>query len=187
MEWMILPLKRYAEFQGRSRRQEYWMFYLFQILISVGFNVLGVIVGGTAVAFGGESDGATLAGGSAVVVISLLSALVSLGLFIPSIAVGVRRLHDTDRTGWWLLAPAVPFVVMIAGAFAILASIGASGQASIDAVAGSGIAVVGISALAALGLGLTVFIFLVLDGTRGPNRFGPDPKNPEGDLNEVFR
>lgn len=163
------------------------MFYLFQILISVGFNILGVVVGGTAAVLGGDGNGAALAGGGAVVVISLLSALVSLGLLVPSLAVGVRRLHDTDRTGWWLLAPMVPLVVMVVGAFGLIASIGASGQSSIDTVAGGGIALVGISALAALGLGLAVFVFLVLDGTHGPNRFGPDPKNPEGDLGDVFK
>ena len=88
LDWMLMPYKRYVDFAGRSRRKEYWMFVLFNILISF---VLYFIEG--------------LAGGPGVV-----GGLYSLAVLIPSIAVGVRRLHDTNRTGWWLLIGLIPLI-----------------------------------------------------------------------------
>lgn len=187
MEWMILPLKRYADFQGRSRRLEYWMFYLLQILIAVAFALLGVIVGGASGGLGRSAfDPAAAAGGTGI--ISILNALVSLALLVPSLAVGVRRLHDTDRTGWWLLAPLAPLI------FLIIAVVGAAGTllgrdpsaAGAGLAGGLGITVI-IAAVAFFVAAITVFVFTVLEGTRGPNRFGADPKNPAGDLTSVFR
>lgn len=92
MEWYLQALQKYAEFNGRARRMEYWMFALFNMIISL---VLGLIEG--------------LAGGPGV-----LAGLYNLAVFIPSIAVSVRRLHDTDRSGWWLLIGLVPLVGVIA-------------------------------------------------------------------------
>ncbi len=85
MEWMILPLKRYAEFGGRSRRMEYWMFFLFSVLIGIFTSIIDMVI------FGMDND------------FSPLNSLTSLALFIPSIAVAVRRLHDIGRSGWWYL------------------------------------------------------------------------------------
>ncbi|MEP9401492.1 DUF805 domain-containing protein [Sphingomonas sp. VNH70] len=85
MEWMILPLRRYFEIGGRSRRNEFWMFTLFTILV----GVLATIVDG-ALGFGWDDTGP-------------VNGITSLLLFIPSITVSVRRLHDIDRSGWWLL------------------------------------------------------------------------------------
>lgn len=95
MEMMIAPLKKYADFQGRARRAEYWMFVLFQILVYIAVAILGLILSG------GNSDSATATG---------LMALVTLGLLLPSIAVTVRRLHDTNRTGWWILISFLPLI-----------------------------------------------------------------------------
>jgi uncharacterized membrane protein YhaH (DUF805 family) len=92
MEMMIAPLKKYADFQGRARRAEYWMFVLFQLL---AVAILGLILSG------GKTDSATATG---------LMALVTLGLLLPSIAVTVRRLHDTNRTGWWILINFLPLI-----------------------------------------------------------------------------
>lgn len=86
MEWMLLPLKRYAEFSGRSRRKEYWMFFLFSFLVGIVATIFDTAILGFAL----ESNGP-------------INALTSLALLIPSLAVGVRRLHDTGRSGWWLL------------------------------------------------------------------------------------
>ncbi len=88
MNWYIEVLKKYAVFSGRARRKEYWMFFLFNIIISF---VLGFIEG--------------LAG-----LPGALSGLYSLAVLIPGIAVSVRRLHDTNRSGWWLLIGLVPFI-----------------------------------------------------------------------------
>jgi uncharacterized membrane protein YhaH (DUF805 family) len=95
MEMMIAPLKKYADFQGRARRAEYWMFVLFQILVYIAVAILGMIVSG------GNSNSAAATG---------LMALVTLGLLLPSIAVTVRRLHDTNRTGWWILISFLPLI-----------------------------------------------------------------------------
>ena len=88
MNWYLAALRKYAVFSGRARRKEYWLFVLFNIIIAV---VLGVIEG--------------LVGGPGV-----LSSLYILAVVIPSIAVTVRRLHDTNRCGWWLLVGLIPVV-----------------------------------------------------------------------------
>jgi len=101
MHWMILPFKRYVDFTGRSRRMEYWMFTLFNIIVML---ILAFI------AFGGIgladlSDPASdemliagLTGGFGLLILAYF-----LVILIPSIAVTVRRLHDRDMSGWWYL------------------------------------------------------------------------------------
>src|SRR5688500_12923517 len=121
MEWMFMPLKRYAEFSGRSRRKEYWMWILFQILLYLAFWILVVIVGGSALMAGGDPTAAMAAGG-AVMVIAGLYALIWLAFIIPGIAVTVRRLHDTNRTGWWILAPLAGYLVMFMGTAMVASS-----------------------------------------------------------------
>jgi len=91
-----MPLKRYADFQGRSRRKEYWMYTLFIFLVSMVLTMIDLGMGtGTPTGFG------------------ILSGLFSLAILIPSIAVGVRRLHDTDRSGWWILIGLIPLIGFI--------------------------------------------------------------------------
>jgi len=158
MEWMFMPLKRYAEFGGRSRRMEYWMWIVFQFLLGIVFQMLIFAVGGGAMmAAGGDPTGAMAAGG-AIMIVFLLAILVSLAFIIPSIAVAVRRLHDTNRSGWWILAPLAGYVLIFLGA----------GMES------SAISLVG--GLITIGLAITLLVFYFLDGTPGPNRFGEDPK-----------
>jgi len=119
MNWYMEALRKYATFTGRARRKEFWFFQLFVLLIvmvlSLADRMLGMLDDETG--FGP------------------LSGLFSLAMFIPSLAVSVRRLHDTDRTGWWALLYFVPL----------------------------------------LGF-LVLLVFFILDGTRGTNRFGEDPK-----------
>jgi uncharacterized membrane protein YhaH (DUF805 family) len=93
MNWYVAVLKKYAEFTGRARRREYWLFALFNLLI---FVVLVVID-----AKGGMMNPMGL---------GVLSGLYSLAVFVPSLAVAVRRLHDTDRSGWWLLILLIPLI-----------------------------------------------------------------------------
>ena len=165
MEWMFLPLKRYAEFSGRSRRMEYWMFVLFQFLLVAVFWVLLAMIGGTALITG--DLGAVMAAGGAIMIVFALFGLVWLALLIPGIAVGVRRLHDTGRTGWWVLAPLAGWLISFLGSMMAASSPDAPGTGAILALIGS---------LVTLALGLLVFVFMLLEGTRGPNRFGEDPK-----------
>lgn len=82
-------MERYADFTGRSRRSEFWWFALFCLLLNIAVGIVGAV-----------SD--TLSG--------ILGFVLWLGLIIPSIAVSVRRLHDIDRTGWWMLIYLVPLI-----------------------------------------------------------------------------
>jgi len=91
MNWYIDVLKKYAVFDGRARRKECWMFFLFNFVIAI---VLGLVE--------------DLSGSS-----SIVSILYSLAVLIPGIAVSVRRLHDTERSGWWLLIALIPIVGVI--------------------------------------------------------------------------
>ena len=94
MNWYLHVLQNYAVFSGRARRQEYWMFFLFNLIITVALGIVDTIFGGAGV----------------------LGGLYALALLIPSIAVAVRRLHDSGRTGWWVLiglVPAIGFIVLI--------------------------------------------------------------------------
>ena len=81
-------LSKYVDFSGRARRSEYWYFALFSFLVGIVTNVIDAVIGT-------DYDGATSGG--------LINTVVSLALFLPSLAAGVRRLHDTDRSGWWIL------------------------------------------------------------------------------------
>lgn len=103
MEWALLPFKRYAQFEGRSCRKEYWSFFL---LTFVGMLVVGVLDG--------------LLGGTGALV-----GVAYLGVLIPSLAAGVRRLHDTNRTGWWMALPLIPVV----GAIVLLVFLALKGEA----------------------------------------------------------
>ena len=94
MNWYLHVLKNYATFSGRARRKEYWMFFLFNVLISLGLGVLDVVAGTYSVEY--ETG--------------FFSDLYSLLVLIPGIAVGVRRLHDTNRSGWWILISLIPII-----------------------------------------------------------------------------
>lgn len=97
MNWYLEVLKKYAVFGGRARRKEYWYFFLFNALIGI---VLAIVDGVTG----------TLVPGAGI---GLLGGLYSLAVFIPGFAVTVRRLHDTGKSGWWLLIFLVPLVGVI--------------------------------------------------------------------------
>jgi uncharacterized membrane protein YhaH (DUF805 family) len=89
MNWYLDVLKnKYAVFTGRARRKEYWMFFLFNLLIGLGIAIVEAIIG---------------TGG-------ILGIVFSLAMLIPGIAVTVRRLHDTGRSGWWILISLVPVI-----------------------------------------------------------------------------
>ena len=94
MSWYLEVLKKYAVFSGRARRKEYWMFFLINLIISVVLIAIDGLIG----TFRPQAG------------VGLLQGIYSLAVLIPSIAVTVRRLHDTGRTGWWILISLIPVI-----------------------------------------------------------------------------
>lgn len=133
MNLMFQPLRKYADFYGRARRAEYWLFALLMAIIVVPISVISEVI----------EAGGDVSGG--VMLLMLVLSLVYLGLLIPSLAVTVRRLHDTNRSGWWVLISLIPLVGAI-----------------------------------------VMFVFAVLDGTPGPNKYGSDPKGRGESIASVF-
>ena len=122
----------YVTFSGRARRSEFWFWFLFAIIAGVVAAVLDSML------FPAMMDVQTDLGDGVASFSAQggpISALVSLGLFLPGLAVAVRRLHDVDRSGWWLRLAFVPLIGII-----------------------------------------VLIVWWCTEGTRGPNRFGPDPK-----------
>ncbi|MDB5439403.1 MAG: hypothetical protein JWM33_1830 [Caulobacteraceae bacterium] len=140
MSLMFQPFKKYADFEGRARRKEYWLFYLFYMLVVVGFLIGTGVLTGLSMAL---ADDAARGGGILLTILTVGFVLFCLASLIPQIAVGVRRLHDTNRSGWWMLISLVPFG------------------------------------------GIVLLVFFVMEGTRGANRFGPDPITGAG-VSETF-
>ena len=122
-DFAMTPLRKYADFSGRARRAEYWWFVLLTMVASLVATIIDGLLGLDAL----------------VGPYGVLTTLLGLALLVPSIAVGARRLHDTDRSGWWLLIGFIPLV----GAIVLI-------------------------------------VFFVMEGTRGDNRFGPDPLAADG-------
>lgn len=140
MDWMLMPLRRYADFSGRSRRKEYWMFFLLQMIVyAIGLAL--IFAGMPWDDFAAQQAGAYVtpteaqAPGPLFWAGSVFLGLWVLGTLVPNIAVHVRRFHDQDKSGWMYLLGFIPYIG-----------------------------------------GLIVLVFMFLEGTRGPNRFGPDPK-----------
>ena len=91
---MFEAFTKYAQFSGRSRRKEFWLFYLMLIIATVVLTGVDILIG----AFDPVSG------------FGLLSGIFTLAIIVPSLAVSVRRLHDTNRSGWWLLLSVIPLL-----------------------------------------------------------------------------
>ena len=128
--------EKYATFSGRARRSEYWFFFLFGFLASIVTGIFDYAI------FDGE--------------VRPISGLLGLATFLPSLAVAVRRFHDIDVSGWWLLAPFGVFLIALLMIF----------DGPITAVIGL---------LATLGSTIWIFSWMSKKGTFGPNTYGPDP------------
>lgn len=126
MNWYLEVIKNnYANFSGRARRKEYWMFTLVNTII---ITILYAIMFSSVDMNTGEMGGL----GS---IVGIILGIYSLAIIVPSLAVTIRRFHDQDKSGWMFLLAFIPFVG-----------------------------------------GLIVFVFMCLEGTKGDNRFGADPK-----------
>lgn len=102
MDLMLQPLRKYADFNGRARRSEYWLFALFVALVQMAAGILSWFVGGDL-----RRDAFAT---PASAVIALIYFGFCLYILIPSLAVSFRRLHDTGRTAWWLLLGLIPIL-----------------------------------------------------------------------------
>ncbi|MDR0254966.1 MAG: DUF805 domain-containing protein [Stenotrophomonas maltophilia] len=107
MQEMILPVQRYAQFEGRANRREYWMFQLFMLIVSAVLMV--PLVAGLVM----QSDVLGIAS-------IILFVVFWLATFVPVIAVTVRRLHDCNQSGWMYLLAFVPFGGLVIFVFALL-------------------------------------------------------------------
>lgn len=86
-QWYIKCIRQFADFKGRARRKEFWMFALVNFVVSLVISIVGSIIGTT-----------------------LLSTIYSLAILLPSLGVGVRRLHDVGKSGWYMLASLIPII-----------------------------------------------------------------------------
>ena len=94
MSWYLEALKKYAVFSGRSRRMEFWYFVLFNLIVYIVLSLVDALLGTYNVVQG----------------VGLLSSIYGLAVLIPTLALWVRRLHDIDRTGWWILINLIPLI-----------------------------------------------------------------------------
>lgn len=135
-------LSKYAVFSGRARRKEFWYFFLFNVLVGFIIGFLGAIM---------QKPKA----------MTVLGIVFTLAFLLPSIAVAVRRLHDTGRSGWWYLL-AVPGVALAQTSNLMLSQ----GNLTMQMVL----------ALASLACNVPLIVFYCQDSQPGTNRFGPNPK-----------
>ena len=150
IEWMLLPLKRYAEFSGRSRRKEFWSFFVLNLVVTAVLlgPIYASMLGNMAAMQAGTIDPAAadaLTPGLIPMGLGALGGLWGLGTLIPNIALTVRRLHDRDMSGWWYLGFIVLALIPLINFIAIIGYL----------------------------------VLMCLEGTKGPNRFGDDPKAGE--------
>ena len=181
---MFQPLAKYFEFEGRARRSEYWLWVLFLVLANAAL---------TAVQFSFIGRNSINIGMGVIVVIKILFGL---GMIIPTFSVSVRRMHDSNRTGWWTILPTTVFFISAIVYFSLngVAFMGemenmrnlSETSENPTAIAAAVMTIMRplIWILVPTMLAkLVTFVFRVLDGTPGPNRFGPDPKGRGGNAN----
>jgi uncharacterized membrane protein YhaH (DUF805 family) len=155
MKWYIQVLNSYADFSGRSRRKEYWMFFLINLIISIVLSIIDKVLG---------SDNIVSFGGTAFRNNGIIGSLYSLLIFVPSLAAGVRRLHDTNRSGWFLLLPFSPFLLFLISPF--LGKIG--------------FVLMFMGYLTIIVFAIVLIVLLATEGDKGENDYGPNPKSEEG-------
>ena len=149
MNWYITALKKYAVFKGRSRRKEYWMFTLFQI-------IFGLVATAIDYAIGSRIDRLNY---------GIVYSLYSLATFIPGMAVTVRRLHDIGKSGWWLVG--LFFLVIVAAVMVATATLGSGANAIYAPI------IVGLIFIA---VAIVWLVFMCTDSQPGANKWGPNPK-----------
>ena len=158
MYWYWEVLNKYAEFSGRARRKEYWMFYLINSIIVILFSFLGNFIG----------------------MVGLFKVLINsyfIATMIPSLAVSVRRLHDTGRSGWWVLTAWLPAGIW----FALAIYMAILGQ-SISSFMGLTWIFIIIALIISLIAPIIFFKFMIEDSSPGDNQYGPNPKEEQSEI-----
>jgi uncharacterized membrane protein YhaH (DUF805 family) len=169
MHWYLSCFRNYATFTGRARRKEYWMFILFNVLLFFAWIILFIPL---------------LINEAYIPAFSLsgIYGLYLLAAFVPYLAVTVRRLHDTNHSGWWLAAfwgaPFLIWTVQVVAYISLTMSASAQGMPyAYPALSGVSF----ILDLGGLALSIVQLVFLLKSGTIGENKYGPDPKSMDGD------
>ena len=127
-DYLNVIRNNYANFQGRARRREYWMYTLINSIITfvLAIPISGVLMGLAMQTDAGMDPSAALTGST--LIFAAIYALYALATFIPSLAIAVRRLHDTGKSGWWYLLNLVPFGSLVILVFMVLDSEGGSNK-----------------------------------------------------------
>ena len=147
-------LSKYATFSGRASRSEYWYFSLFGSIVALASPLIYSVTARNTVGFA-------------------INVIINLVLLLPYLAVSVRRLHDIDRTGWWVLLLWIPFIP----ALLIFTTVEPAAQADVS-VTGPWLVAVAIAFVLMVWCLVILFVLMVWScrrGTIGPNRYGPDP------------
>ncbi|WP_052025141.1 DUF805 domain-containing protein [Asticcacaulis sp. AC466] len=179
---MFQPLVKYVDFQGRSRRSEFWLWVLFRLLVGAVMGTISTSFMLSGIDMNSHNPEQFM---SRYLQIMPIFSLINLGLLLPTLAVGVRRLHDINRTGWWLVMPIVVafaglilfFIIFGSQFFTVLGSGGQMTDAQsmhfVGQMLGSMFLCLFLPVLISQ---IVMLVFYVTDGTPGPNRFGADPK-----------
>ena len=166
---------KYADFTGRARRSEYWWFCLFTLLVMLlPLIVLVVSAVGAGVSV---DDYSSFSGGwfIALVFSFIILMIIALVFLVPSLAVTTRRLHDTGRSGWWIVA-SYAFSVFSSFIEAFVFDSNTIDASSLAEASVGAIAVWGVVYLINLGLSIAILVFTLLDSHKGENKYGPSPK-----------
>lgn len=154
MKWWMTCIKKYVTFEGRARRKEYWMFVLFNAIFMLAAMLLDVLLFGASLTNPAKPR--------------FLSSLYGLFVFLPSLSVMVRRLHDIGRSGWWVagyygLAIVCAILIVIGGILAL----GGKGIGGVFTIAG---------VLAILVAAVWMIVWMCKDSQPAANEYGPNPK-----------
>jgi uncharacterized membrane protein YhaH (DUF805 family) len=147
-EAISVCFNKFATFKGRASRSEFWYFALFNVIVGIVTGILDLAI------MGGAAE------------MSPLNSLASLVLLLPNLAVAVRRLHDTDRSGWWI--GGLYLVVAVTAGLAVASGVQTGNGGGSDTMIGA----VGIIAIGLVVYAIAMLVFYCQRGTPGPNRFG---------------
>lgn len=180
--WALRPLKNYARFSGRASRAEFWWFFLFATIFYVAmmFIVMRSFAELTPTQAADPASAINFANSGPGVLMSLIG-LLWLALLCPMIAVQVRRIHDLNRSGWWIGGFWLLYLLYVVLSVAMVASARINAGSAPNM---GGFAAVGIIAIAMFVYSIVLLVFFCLRGTQGPNRFGEDPYG--ANVEEVF-